>query len=172
MNRIVSMIFAASAIALTAGCAGESSVAFEAGGPYDGYYDDYYGPFYSGYWGGDGFFYYNDGGGDRHRDDGNHFRHDGGDGCHGVPTGSAGGARIGGGGFRHLAGGCGDPIRGGGRHRRGPGNGRWGDHTRAEKMLANQNPRGDILEMPAKRRTICRNGPKNLPIKKLLPPCR
>jgi hypothetical protein len=104
MNKLLSMIFAASAIALTAGCANRgNTLALNAGvapGVYDGFYDDYYGPFYDGYWGDDGLFYYSDGAGGFRRDDGNHFRHEGADGFHGIHTGGsrvAGGFRAGGG---------------------------------------------------------------------------
>ena len=69
-------IAAFAAASLLAGCAAE----FGYGGPvavgYDAYYDGYYGPFVDGYWAGNGFFYYLDGGGRRHRDTHNHFRHD------------------------------------------------------------------------------------------------
>ena len=41
---------------------------------YDGYYDGYYGPYTSGYWGGDGFFYYQDRDRQYRRDDSRHFR--------------------------------------------------------------------------------------------------
>ena len=43
--------------------------------PYEGYYDGFYGPIYDGYWGGDGFFYYRRGAGDRGfvRGDRDHF---------------------------------------------------------------------------------------------------
>jgi hypothetical protein len=43
---------------------------------YDGYYDGYYGPFVGGYWGSDGYFYYQDRDYGYHRDEGRHFRHD------------------------------------------------------------------------------------------------
>jgi hypothetical protein len=47
---------------------------------YNGYYDGSYGAFNDGYWGNDGAFYYTDGERIWHRDDGNHFRRDTGDG--------------------------------------------------------------------------------------------
>ena len=47
---------------------------------YNGYYDGSYGAFNDGYWGNDGAFYYTDGERKWHRDDGNHFRRDTGDG--------------------------------------------------------------------------------------------
>ena len=49
-----------------------------AGLAYDGYYDGFYGPIYDGYWGGDGFFYYRHGAGERRfvRSDPTHFRRD------------------------------------------------------------------------------------------------
>jgi len=50
---------------------GPARVGIAAGG---GYYDGYY----DGYWGGDGAFWYSDGGHNWHRDSGHHFRHDGG----------------------------------------------------------------------------------------------
>lgn len=41
---------------------------------YDGYYDGYYGPYTNGYWGGDGFFYYQSSSRQYRRDDARHFR--------------------------------------------------------------------------------------------------
>lgn len=41
---------------------------------YDGYYDGYYGPYSNGYWGGDGFFYYQSSDRQYRRDDARHFR--------------------------------------------------------------------------------------------------
>ncbi len=106
MTKFLPMIFAASAVALIAGCANPGNVA-SAG--YDGYYDDYYGPFDYGYWGDDGFFYYSDGAGGFRRDDGNHFRHGAAEGFHGIHTGGVGGGGEGGfragGGFRGGEGG-------------------------------------------------------------------
>jgi hypothetical protein len=91
MNKFLSMICAASAIALLAGCANDgNTVASNLGaGPtaYDSFYDDYYGPFDDGYWGEDGAFYYSNGLDGFRRDDGSHFRHDGASGFHGIHTG-------------------------------------------------------------------------------------
>jgi hypothetical protein len=120
MKKFFSMICAATAIALTAGCATHgNAVALNAGvgrAPYDGFYDDYYGPFDDGYWGDDGAFYYSDGVGGFHRDDGGHFRHGGGSGFHGIHTGGFGGIHTGGfHGGTHMGGGAGRAGGGGGR---------------------------------------------------------
>ena len=101
MNKLVSIICAASAIAFAAGCAAHGNagaLGVEAPYPvysYDGFYDDYYGPFYDGYWGADGFFYFSDGHGGFRRDDEHHFRREATDGFHGVHT-HPGGFRAGG----------------------------------------------------------------------------
>jgi hypothetical protein len=75
MKRFARLACAALASALLAGCAGTSGGGGVAIG-YDGFYDDYYGPLTNGYWANDGFFYYMDARGHRHRDSGRHFRHD------------------------------------------------------------------------------------------------
>ena len=128
--KLIKVAFAAAAIAFTAGCAthGKSvALGVEApyvGYPYDGYYDGFYGPYLSGYWGADGFFYYGDGHGRYHRDDGHHFSHEALGGFHGVHTAGGhfggggfhgGGGRFGAGGFAHGGAGFG----GGGGHRGG-----------------------------------------------------
>jgi hypothetical protein len=128
--KILSTIFAASAIALTVGCAAHgNTVALDAGiGPvgYDGFYDDYYGPFYDGYWGADGFFYFSDDHGGFRRDDEHHFRREAADGFHGVHT-HPGGFRAGGEGAR-TAGesfrASGESFRAGGEGFRAGGGGR------------------------------------------------
>lgn len=43
--------------------------------PYDVWYDGYYGPYYNGFWGTDGFFWYQGGDHRWHRGDGDHFHH-------------------------------------------------------------------------------------------------
>jgi hypothetical protein len=70
---------------LLGGCAyrdhdGRMGASVSTRGYYDGYYDGSYGAFNDGYWGNDGAFYYSDGSQNWHRDDGNHFRRDRGDG--------------------------------------------------------------------------------------------
>ena len=71
-------------LVLLGGCAyrGHDRMGVSVGhaGYYDGYYDGSYGAFNDGYWGNDGAFYYADGQRTWHRDDGNHFRRDTGDG--------------------------------------------------------------------------------------------
>ena len=73
-----------SVLILVSGCATRQrgDVGFRAGGPAysNGYYDGSYGAFNDGYWGNDGFFWYS--GRDRvwHRDEGRHFRRQGGPG--------------------------------------------------------------------------------------------
>jgi hypothetical protein len=109
VNRLATIICAASLTALTAACAGQgTSLAYaDGGGPYDGFYDGYYGPFNDGYWGGDGFFYNSDGFGGFLPDRGNHFRHTGGSGFHGIHTGGGQHGSGGGGGGNHGGGGRG-----------------------------------------------------------------
>ncbi len=66
------------AVTALAGCAADEGYgAGFYGPPYGGgvYYDGYYGPYPGGYWGDDGFFYYDDGDGRFDRDEGHHFRH-------------------------------------------------------------------------------------------------
>ncbi len=68
---------------LLGGCAyrgHDGYVGVSGGGYYDGYYDGSYGAFNDGYWGNDGAFYYSDNNRGWHRDEGNHFRRDRGDG--------------------------------------------------------------------------------------------
>jgi len=88
MRQITSIIGAAAAIALLAGCADGGMYGPGPGVAvvgYDGYYDDAYGPFYDGYWGGDGAFYYRNSENDRfHRDTSQHFRRDAANGFHAV----------------------------------------------------------------------------------------
>ncbi len=91
-RRLITLALAAAAPLALGGCAygyGYTGVDVGYGGygypgygygydPYDVWYDGYYGPFYNGYWGTDGFFYYqlyND----RHwyRGDRDHFHHGG-----------------------------------------------------------------------------------------------
>lgn len=68
-------IASAAALTLLAGCESHREMVAGYGTvDYDGYYDGYYGPYPGGYWGDDGFFYYSDGHGSYHRDDGHHFR--------------------------------------------------------------------------------------------------
>jgi hypothetical protein len=89
MQRLTGMICGAAAIALMAGCTDTYGHrdSFGVAVGYDGYYDDYYGPFTGGYWDNDGFFYYYDSGGHRHRDSDHHFRHDSAQGYHAVHGG-------------------------------------------------------------------------------------
>lgn len=79
MRKIILPILA---LSLLAGCATRQrvEVGFRGSSAYDGYYDGNYGAFNDGYWGNDGFFWYS--GRDRvwHRDEGRHFRRQGGPG--------------------------------------------------------------------------------------------
>lgn len=129
MNKFVAIVCVASAIAFTtAGCAAHAdSVALGAGAPYDGYYDSYYdgfyGPYFDGYWGADGFFYFSDGRGRHHRDDGHHFSHEPAGGLHGIHA-AGGGSRFSGGGPRVSSGfGAGRGGFGGGHGGSGGGGG-------------------------------------------------
>ena len=45
--------------------------------PYDVWYDGFYGPYYNGFWGTDGFFWFQDGHRRWRRGDGDHFHHGG-----------------------------------------------------------------------------------------------
>lgn len=85
MKRVlIALSFGAACIGLSA-CAddyyGPHRYAYEHGPVgYDGYYDNFYGPVYDGYWGDDGFYYSTGDGRPYVRDDGGHFRHEGGSG--------------------------------------------------------------------------------------------
>jgi len=89
MRTFITLIpIAGVAALLLGGCAyrgdDRTRVVVSGGEYYDGYYDGSYGTFTDGYWGKDGAFYYADSERDWHRDDGNHFRRDTGDGDHWV----------------------------------------------------------------------------------------
>ncbi len=83
MRRLAVVMLSVLAAA-AAGCADDygGSVGYGASyygpgyyGPGDVYYDGFYGPYPGGYWGDGGIFFYSDGHGRHHRDDGHHFRH-------------------------------------------------------------------------------------------------
>lgn len=94
MNKItttsgLALCAAAAALALSA-C--ETSGERYAGGygsaaHYDVWYDGYYGNINGGYWGSDAAYYYPGSDGRYIRDSGNHFRHDGFEGGHGMHAG-------------------------------------------------------------------------------------
>jgi hypothetical protein len=75
--KLGSILGAAAALVLVAGCADDYYGPGYGYGPvveYDGYYDGYYGPVYDGYWRG-GYFWYRSGEGGRwQRGDSAHFR--------------------------------------------------------------------------------------------------
>jgi hypothetical protein len=87
MKKLACLLIGAAAIVSVAACADDYyGEGYGHASPYyyDGYYDDFYGPAYGGYWGSDGFFYYQQNGRDRTyiRDDGRHFRRDAATGYH------------------------------------------------------------------------------------------
>jgi hypothetical protein len=77
------LLIALGAVALVGGCASDMGYGGHGRG-YDAWYDGAYGPFYDGYWQGDAYWYSPGRGRPYVRDDGRHFRHDRGDGFHGV----------------------------------------------------------------------------------------
>ena len=86
MNKIAIAALAAAAAASLAACEDYYGPdEYAAGAPYyyDGYYDDFYGAPYGGYWGPDGFFYYQTGPNAVYmRDDARHFRREAAPGFH------------------------------------------------------------------------------------------
>ncbi|MBI1198805.1 MAG: hypothetical protein GC203_13170 [Phenylobacterium sp.] len=77
------LVIALGAVALLGGCASDMGYGGRTRG-YDAWYDGAYGPYYDGYWRGDVFWYSPARGRPYVRDDGRHFRRDGGPGFHGV----------------------------------------------------------------------------------------